>query len=756
MKFKSLLNFGVVLIAILTLVFGAACFKVEFDSDFERFFPVDSDDADFYYAYRQQFGSDNEFLMVGIFDSTGIYRTNVLEKVDSLTRRIKKLNHVKRVLSITNAELPVIGSFGAASLPVLRYANDTLIRLDTALMAQHHMFEGSLVGKHGEALCIFVQHKEQLPREKADSLLASIESLTAKMNFADCRISGKIKSEQSYLYKTRRELLVFMSISAVLVMIFLWLTFRNTWGVVLPITVVLLSIVWTIGIMTLTGKAIDIMVILMPCILFVVGMSDVIHIASQFYEKIEEGLQRDDAIKAALKEVGFATFLTCISTMVAFLTLNTTSIQPIRDFGTYTAIGVAIAYLLSVTLLPWMLMQVKNPNRFKIHTVNVRWDKFLRRLLLWVFRNPLKIGITTVIILSISVWGVLQIEVNNSVLDDLSKDDPIKQDFGFFDKHFGGVRGFELAVSTNKTNLLDYETIQFIDKLDSYLIDSMHLSALVSPARIVKLLNMARHDGDAGYYKLPDSQEEHELLMRSVAGYLKDKRIKEILGNDFRQGRIAGRIVDKGSLAVSRKNKLLHNWLNRHKNSHLNFRITGSSDLIDKSNQYLTQNMLEGLSLDVFVLMLIIGWMFRSLRMMVISILPNLIPLLITAGIMGIAGIAMKVTISIIFSIAFGIAIDDTLHLLSRFKLELNKGRSLPLAMRTTFLSTGKAMILTAMVIASGFATLMLSDFKSTFYVGLLISLTLVIALLAELVLMPVLLVFLYGKGKKGNTSSNK
>lgn len=750
MKFKGLLNIGVLIIVALTAVFGAACFNVQFDSDFERFFPIDSDDADFYYAYRQKFGSDNEFLMVGIFDSAGVYSSSILEKVDSLSQRIAKLDHVKRVLSITNAELPVIGSFGAASLPVLRYTNDTLIRLDTELMNQHRMFEGSLVDKQGKALCIFVQHKEQLPREKADSLLGAIETLTAQMHFNDCRISGKIKSEQSYLYKTRHELLIFMSISAVLVMIFLWLTFRNAWGVLLPITVVLLSIVWTIGIMTLTGKAIDIMVILMPCILFVVGMSDVIHIASQFYEKIEEGFPRDEAIRLALKEVGFATFLTCISTMVAFLTLNTTSIQPIRDFGTYTAIGVAIAYLLSVTLLPWMLMRVKNPNRFKIHTVNVRWDKFLRRLLLWVFRNPLKIGISTIILLSIAVWGVLQIEVNNSVLDDLSKDDPIKQDFGFFDTHFGGVRGFELAVSSEKGNLLDYESIQFMDKLDTYLVDSMHLSALVSPARIVRLLNMARHDGVATFYKLPASRSEHEALMESVSAYLKDRRIREILSKDFRQGRIAGRIVDKGSLAVSKKNKLLINWLQRNGGSeYLNFRITGSSDLIDKSNQYLTQNMLEGLSLDVLVLMLIIGLMFRSLRMMLISILPNLIPLLITAGIMGIAGIEMKVTISIIFSIAFGIAIDDTLHLLSRFKLELDKGRSLPFAMRTTFLSTGKAMILTAMVIASGFATLMLSDFKSTFYVGLLISLTLVIALLAELVLMPVLLVFLYRKKQK-------
>jgi predicted RND superfamily exporter protein len=174
-----------------------------------------------------------------------------------------------------------------------------------------------------------------------------------------------------------------------------------------------------------------------------------------------------------------------------------------------------------------------------------------------------------------------------------------------------------------------------------------------------------------------------------------------------------------------------------------------SSDLIDKSNSYLTDNMLQGLSLDIVALMIIIGIIFRSWRMMWISVIPNVIPLAMIAGFIGLAGIEMKVTISIIFSIAFGIAVDDTLHLLSRLKVELNKGIGLYKALMTTYLSTGKAMILTAMVISAGFSTLMLSDFKSTFYVGLLISLTLIFALLAELILMPVLLMWIYRTKKK-------
>jgi predicted RND superfamily exporter protein len=177
--------------------------------------------------------------------------------------------------------------------------------------------------------------------------------------------------------------------------------------------------------------------------------------------------------------------------------------------------------------------------------------------------------------------------------------------------------------------------------------------------------------------------------------------------------------------------------------------VTGSSDLIDKSNEYLTDNMLQGLALDIFALMLIIAIIFRSWRMMLISVLPNIIPLAMIAGLIGWAGIEMKVTISIIFSIAFGIAVDDTLHLLSRLKVELSKGYNFQKALMITYLSTGKAMILTAVVIAAGFSTLMLSNFKSTFYVGLLISLTLLFALLAELILMPVLLMWIYGKKKQ-------
>lgn len=728
-----------------------------FDYNFEHFFPVESDDAEFYYSHRDQFGSDNEFLMIGVREPSGILKREHLVRLDSLGRKIRRIEHVKQVVSIANTEIPVINSFGVISIPAIRYDSDSLLSADLQNLLDRNQFEGSLISADKNALCVYVRHDELMAKPASDSMLTAITGLVDRAGFTEARITGKVKSEIAYLNKTRYELLIFMSVSALLVVIFLWFTFRNIWGVVVPISVVLLSIVWTIGIMTVTGKAIDIMIILMPCILFVVGMSDVIHITSQFYEKVEEGLDKFQAIKVALKEVGFATFLTCVSTMVAFLTLNTTSIQPIRDFGTYTAIGVAIAYILSITILPWILIRVKNPSQFKIHTVNVKWDRFLRKLLLKVYRNPLRIALGTLVILALSAWGISRIEINNSVLDDLDENDPIKLDFVFFDDHFGGVRGFEMSVSSkNQQSILNWENLQELEKLENYLIDSAGVGAIVSPVQLVKIFNQATHNGEPSWFRIPENKAQFIVLNDKVKPFLNDKQVRLIINKKLNQARIAGRIKEKGSKAVQKKSVQIEHWLKSNSSGTLNYRITGSSDLIDKSNLYLTQNMLEGLSLDVAVLMLIIGLIFRSWRMMLLSVLPNIIPLFVVGGLMGWVGVEMKVTISIIFSIAFGIAVDDTLHVLSRLKVELDKGHSLPLAMRTTFLSTGKAMILTAMVIASGFSTLMLSDFKSTFYVGLLISLTLVIALVAELVLMPVLVIWIYGKKYRKKTGTIK
>ncbi len=484
---KRFLSITMIVLLAMTAWLVYSCKDLEFDYNFEHFFPVESDDAEFFYQFREKFGSDNEFIIIAVERPNGIFDKAFLKKVSEFCDSTKHFRGVRSVTSLTSVKSPIINSFGVIEVPLVNLNSEGSVDRDSAVLVNDRTLIGNLISPDAKSLAIYIRHLDVMEKSMSDSLLSNIETYTANHFSENTLVTGKLKSERAYLTKTQNELLLFMSVSFILVTIFLWFTFRNFWGVVVPLTVVVLAIIWTIGIMAVTGKAIDIMIILMPCILFVVGMSDVIHITSQFYEKIEEGYSKIDSIRLSLEEVGFATFLTCISTSIAFLTLNTTSIQPIRDFGTYTAIGVVVAYILSITVLPFILIHVKNPDRFKVHVVQLRWDRFLRKLIKWVFRNPVKIVVSTAILLIVALFGIGLIEVNNSVLDDLDENDPIKQEFKFFDSNYSGVRGFEMQVEAkNSEGILSYEAASELLLLEEYLKTSYGVGALISPLDVVR------------------------------------------------------------------------------------------------------------------------------------------------------------------------------------------------------------------------------------------------------------------------------
>lgn len=720
-----------------------------FDYNFEHFFPLNSDDAEFYYQFRETFEADNEFLIIGLKGEPHIFHHEFISRMDQLCEILEKIEHVERITSPISLREPLISSFGVIEVPLIQKDNPENLISDSARIYESQIFIGNVFSIDGQYVSIYIKHRDQLDKPAADTLLTAVQKAIHHAGFENYYLSGKIKSEKIYLEKTRQELLLFMSISIVLVVVFLWFNFRSLHGIAVPLIVVLLSIVCTIGVMTLSGKPMDIMIILMPCILFVVGMSDVVHISSQYHEKINEGYEKYKALTFAIKEVGLATFFTSATTAVAFITLNLTSIQPIRDFGTFTAVGVSIAFILSITILPFVLIHSKKPKYAKVHQQQIWWNEFLKKLFVFIFRHPKKIVGGFILLFAVAIIGIFQIRVNNSVLDDLKEDDPIKKEFRFFDEKFSGVRSFEMQVdiTADSLNILSPLVIRKLEKVHDFILNDYDMKVLVSPVTVLKAFNKAINEGEQSFYRIPKSDDSLNILLKAFAPYAKNKDVRRVIAKDLKTGRFSGKMRDKGSYTVGLKNDKLQHFLDDELgNSPIVFRITGSSDLIDKSNSHLTENILLGISINVLVLLIIIGIMFRSPAMMLLALFPNVLPLVLNAGIMGWLNIDMKVTISIIFSIAFGIAVDDTLHFLSRLRIELAKGKQLAFALRSTFLSTGKAMIITTIIICAGFASLVFSDFKSTYYVGLMISLTLVIALLADLILLPILIAAYYRK----------
>lgn len=736
----------IALVAVL-LISGLGIYHLQdlsFDYDFENFFPVGDPDLDFYLKHREAFSNDNDYLLIGIKQAPTVFDHDFLEKVDTLTKSLSSLSRMESVMSPTNLNRPIIGPMGLVQVPYLHWDEPDRYMTDSSRIYANPRLVESVFSKDGQAVCLVLRHKK-INKAQGDSLVASINQWLDQLDFQETHLAGKARAAPVYLGKIQEELIVFLSASLVLIILFLTLAYRALWAVVVPLLVVSLSAVWILGFMGAVGKPLDIMMVLLPTIIFVVGMSDVVHILTRYIEELRHGQNKIDALLITFKEVGLATFLTSLTTAIGFLTLYSASIKPIKEFGLYTALGVFAAYILAFALLPSVLVFLKKPAIVDRQRQYHLWAQAMRNLMIITLRKRNTIILVVVLMLVISVVGLLRLRVNAYLIDDIPKDDPLRKDFLFFDQDFGGSRPFEMAleVKDDTHSIWDLEVLRELEQVEAYLSKEQQIGHLNSPLNLVKSLYQATQGGGLQHYKLPQDQMAYDKLIKYLKRFRETKSEVALAGGT--KARLGGRMNDIGSYLSLIKNKELQDFLDREiRDSHLEYKVTGTSLLIDKNNEYLVNNMLGGLAIAFGAVALIVGLLFRSVRMVAIALITNSIPLIFVAGIMGLFGIPLKLTTSVIFTIAFGIAVDDTIHFISKLKLELAKGRSKLYALKRTYLSTGKAIVVTTMILAGGFFTLILSSFGGTFYTGLFVSLTLLFALVIDLTLLPVLVVLWY------------
>ncbi len=731
-----------------TAFFGVGVSKSSFDYDFEKFFPPGDQETEFFEKFRENFENDYDFLLIGLSSPKGIYDTTFLQKVNKLTDTLKTIPYVVDVTSITNLSMPVVAGGSRGSKKYVHLHNDSLLKIDSIRLNQTNEFSGSLISNDQKTTCIFLQTEEKLSKNKSDQLIDQIEKTVAISDIEEVHMAGKIKAQQVYLSRMQKEIILFLAIAIVLVIIFLAVTFQSFYSILVPLVVVLGSVTWQLGIMHFVGKKIDILTVLLPTILFIVGMSDVIHILSKYMEELRAGLTKKPALIKTIKEVGFATFLTSLITAIGFFTLITANISPIREFGIYTGFGVLIAYFLSITLLPSVLLLLPPPKVVHNPKYDGIWNRVLHRQLLWVFRHKKMVLVITFLAFVGCGSGIYFLKVNNLLLEDLSAKEPLRKEFLFFEKNFSGGRPFEMYIEVKDTTqeILSYASIQELKKLEDVATQKFELGFVISPIALIKRFNRSMNSGLNDYYKLPATEKEHNVLLDQIkmSGLLDSADVQKFISADLRKARISGKMHDLGSYKVRSMEKDF--LASVPPLQHVNYRLTGSARLVDQNISYLAVNLMQGLASGILIVAIIFGFMYRSWKMIVIALTVNIIPMVCIAGIMGYLGIDIKVSTSMIFTIAFGIAEDDTIHFLSRFQIERQNGRSTLYAIKRSFLSTGKAMILTSIVLCAGFVTMVSSSFMSIFYVGFLLSLTLFIAVVADLCLLPIFLLTIKNK----------
>jgi len=722
---------------------------LRFDYEFEAFFPNEDHELELYDNFRKTFGHDNEFVLISVENKKGIFNKTFLLRVDSLTRSLNELTYIRKATSPTNLRTLSIGGLVPVQTPALHFDDETFYKEDSLRIYQSPHLVGSFFPLNAKSVSIYINTEEGLKKKESDSLANSIERTLKQFKFDDIHYVGRIFAQSVYLKNLQHEFGLFMLLSFVVIVIFLWFSFKSIYGIIVPVCIVLISILWTLGIMGILGKPIDIMTVMLPTMIFIAGMSDVVHFFSKYFEELAKGTAREKIYPLILKEVGFPTFLTLVTTVVAFLSLLFSSIKPIREFGIYTSVGVIIAFILTYTLLPALLYFFTPKKLVSLHHSNNRTYNVMRTGLFWIFRNQKTILVITAVLIIFSVIGISKVKVNNILLEDLTDKVKIKQDFNFFDKNYSGVRPFEMQVTLKDKNksIWDYDVITELYKVDEFIKKEYEAGFLLSPSGLIRSIYKNSYTDISRPF--PD-KEDFEPIAKELQNNKNNRDLKRIVNPEGSKARVSAKIRDMGSLRISEHNKHLFDFINRHIDSNLlAFEITGAAHLVDRNNEYMVSNMAQGFIFSLIVIAILTFFLHRSWKMVLVFILPNVIPLIIIGGLMGFMGIELKAATSLVFSIAFGIATDDTIHFISRLKIELAYGKSLVYAFKRTYFETGKPIILTTFILMGGFMSLMISDFQSTFYFGFLICITIIIAVLADIFLLPVLLFLIYGKKKK-------
>ncbi|MEX2597872.1 MAG: MMPL family transporter [Salibacteraceae bacterium] len=748
---RSLAKIIIAFVAIVTLAAGYNISKLQFDYEFEHFFPSEDPMLDFYNSYKEKFYTDVDFVLLALRNDQGIFDQAFLERALSLQNDLKSISKIKRVISPFTFRSYALGPFGPIGIPLLHPSEPNRYKADSTKIFKHDKEVGSLFSKDGKSISMLIEVEPNLSKLQTDTAFLHLSEVVDRYTFDEIHLAGKAIGQAYYIEQIQYEFALFFSLAVLLVIIILTLVYRSFWGVVVPLAIVFLSVIWLLGLMGVVGKNIDIMTVLLPLILFVVGISDVIHLLSRFFEEIRNGHPKFAAIKVAYRQVGLATFLTSFTTALGFLTLISSGIKPVRELGVFAAIGVFIAFVLAFSVLPAILTLNPVPKLAYKEPSKLFWNKLVRRFFFISLRYHKPIIGLTVVLVGLSVFGISKVEVNNYLLEDVGKDDPMRYSFEYFENNFAGARPFELYIEVTDSNatIFDQSSVNDMLNIESYLNEKYGVGFLISPLNVLRTANQALNGGLESAYTVPTDAQNLERVKSIVRKIENRPEFTSIMTQDRRSARFSGKMKDRGGKQTKLLNEELSQYFNQNPLESLRFELTGMALLIDQNNETLSRDMLSGLLLALFVVACIVGLMFRSFKMALISLVPNIIPLLTVAGVMGFFGIDLKVATSVIFGIAFGIAVDDSIHYLSKFRLEKGKNRSDIWALRRTSISTGKAILLTSLILCAGFATLIASDFTSTFYVGLLVSITLFTAVLADLFLLPALIYLFKKRGAR-------
>ncbi len=529
-----------------------------------------------------------------------------------------------------------------------------------------------------------------------------------------------------------------------LIFFFFFRSFRAT---LISMGVVIIGVMWAFGILGLLQYEITVLTALIPPLIIVIGIPNCIFLINKYQQEVKKHGNQALSLQRVISKIGNATLMTNMTTASGFATFIITDSKLLKEFGIVASLNIIGIFVLSLLIIPIIYSYLSLPKTRHLRHLNKRWiDAFVNWTVRIVRERRISVYVVSLVLLITSIIGIYQIDISGSPIEDMPKNAPFFEDIRFFEEEFDGILPVEIIVDTKRPKgVLKPNTLKRIDQLSEVITEIPELSKPISVVNLVKYSKQAFYNGIPKYYQLPTSQENN-FIMKVVQNSQGDGNLlKNFVDSTGQTARITTFMRDvKTSRMEEIEKGLLENIDKYFPPDQYDVYMTGSALLFLKGTKYLVKNLVLSLAFAIFLIALFMAYLFRSFRMILISLIPNLLPLVITAGIMGFVGVPIKPSTILVFSIAFGISVDDTIHFLAKYRQELMASKwQIKKSVYAALRETGVSMFYTSIVLFFGFSVFIISDFGGTVALGALVSATLMFAMLANLILLPSLLLSL-------------
>ena len=720
--------------------------KLIVDFSLEQMFPENDPERDKYDQFRAEFSrEDDKFLLIYSCDDP-LSRENI-KKLSIIDGLINKIVGIEQTTSLSNIQENEELLFDES-------LDDSTWKAHKEKVLNHPLYTNLVISEDGKSGAIFVDMKDDVNNQTLrENLFKEIDrGLEIHGRDWEWYEAGIPVLRTRYVELVSKERSIFIPLGGLVVILILFFVFRQVNCVVLPMTSIFITLIWVSALMAYLGITINLISYLTYILILIIGCSNCIHILMKYHECIE---QEEGNIKLAvrrvIKELGGALFLTSLTTAVGFFSLMMTNIRITQEFGFVLGVGVILMFIVAIITIPIILLYLPAPSKHHIKRLISQSDSFsVDKIDASTRKFPYPILGLSILFLAISFIGLKSIDYNISILDDLRPGNSLYDDIMYVDKNFGGTLPLEIVISnfnssaTNKDsssldNIFNLEFLTKADEFESKIEEIPHIKKAISMNDYIKVIanfweperGMVLPEYDEDIYDYLD-------LAPSNIG-------TNLFNSDSTKYRITCRVGNiRSKVADSLKVEVQSIFDEVFKGGNQEVLISGSTLLALRTQGFLIRDLTTSFILAFIIIFISMVILFRSIRLSLISILPTIIPLVAAAAIMGFSGIKLRPSTAMTFSIALGIAVDDTIHFLARFRQELRKTKDVGIAVSNSILSTGKAIIGTTLVLCMGFFTLYFSELVPNHEFGILATIILIIALISSLLLLPVLLNLFY------------